>query len=287
MGLEQINRTEMVRNGTSEMGMIHNTDDLRIKEIKELLPPGHVIREFPATETAATTVFHARESIHRILHGADACSRRRSLQHQNVSRGPAQMTLQSRDRRALAMLAVSGVLTLGWWLSTSDDKSTEVVAAADSVPMAEKRLVKLRQTAAALPGREEALKKVQLELGSRERGMLRADTAQQAQAQLMQILTKIGRAQQPPIGIRASEIGQIKSLGDDYGEVAVSVSFDCRVEQLVNLLADITAQKELIATSELRIGNAHPKEKVMPVRLTVSGVVPRKLIPDRKGVTQF
>jgi hypothetical protein len=69
--------------------------------------------------------------------------------------------------------------------------------------------------------------------------------------------------------------------------VAVSVSFDCRVEQLVNLLADITAQKELIATSEIRIGNAHPKEKVMPVRLTVSGVVPRKLIPDRKGVTLF
>ncbi len=197
------------------------------------------------------------------------------------------MTLQTRDRRALTMLAVSGVLTLGWWLSTSDDKTTDVVAAADSVPMAEKRLTKLRQTAAAVQGREEALMKVKLELASREAGMIRADTAQQAQAQLMQILTKIGRAQQPPIGIRASEIGQIKSLGDDYGEVAVSVSFDCRVEQLVNLLADITARKELIATSEIRIGNAHPKEKTMPVRLTVSGVVPRKLIPDKKGVTLF
>lgn len=197
------------------------------------------------------------------------------------------MTLTSRDRRALSMLAVSGVLTLGWWLSTSDDKGTEVVAAADSVPMAEKRLAKLRQTAAAVPGREEALKKVKLELASREAGVLRADTAQQAQAQLMQILTKLGRAQQPPIGIRGSEIGQIKSLSSDYGEVAVSVSFDCRVEQLVNLLADISAQKELIATNEIRIGNAHPKEKTMPVRLTVTGVVPRKLIPDKKGVTLF
>ena len=197
------------------------------------------------------------------------------------------MTLTSRDRRALSMLAVSGILTLGWWLSTSDDKGTEVVAAADSVPMAEKRLAKLRQTAAAVPGREEALKKVKLELASREAGVLRADTAQQAQAQLMQILTKLGRAQQPPIAIRGSEIGQIKSLSSDYGEVAVSVSFDCRVEQLVNLLADISAQKELIATNEIRIGNAHPKEKTMPVRLTVTGVVPRKLIPDKKGVTLF
>jgi len=51
--------------------MIHNTDDLRIREIKELLPPGHVIREFPASEKAAITVYRARESIHRILHGAD------------------------------------------------------------------------------------------------------------------------------------------------------------------------------------------------------------------------
>ncbi|MBK9606776.1 MAG: 3-deoxy-7-phosphoheptulonate synthase AroG [Betaproteobacteria bacterium] len=51
--------------------MMHNTDDLRIKEIKELAPPGHVIREFPATEAAAATVFETRAAIHRILHGAD------------------------------------------------------------------------------------------------------------------------------------------------------------------------------------------------------------------------
>ena len=51
--------------------MIHNTDDLRIKEIKELLPPGHVIREFPASELASDTVFQARSGIHRILHGGD------------------------------------------------------------------------------------------------------------------------------------------------------------------------------------------------------------------------
>jgi hypothetical protein len=197
------------------------------------------------------------------------------------------MTISSRDRRALAMLAVSGILTIGWWLSTSDDKTVEVVASSDSVPMAEKRLAKLRQTAAAVPGREEVLKKVNLELASREKGLIQADSAQQAQAQLMQILTRIGRAQQPPIGIRSQEVGQVKMLGEDYGEVSVTVSFDCRVEQLVNLLGDITTQKELISTSEIRIGQANAKEKVMPIRLTVSGVVPRKLIPDKKGAASF
>ena len=46
-------------------------DDVRIKEIKELNPPSHVLREFPATKKAAETTFAARSAIHRILFGAD------------------------------------------------------------------------------------------------------------------------------------------------------------------------------------------------------------------------
>src|SRR5512138_1338552 len=51
--------------------MPHRTDDLRIREIKELSPPSHLIREFPPTEKAADTVYQARQAIHRILHGMD------------------------------------------------------------------------------------------------------------------------------------------------------------------------------------------------------------------------
>jgi 3-deoxy-7-phosphoheptulonate synthase len=51
--------------------MLHQTDDLRIKEIKELAPPTHLLREFPLSEKAANTTFEARQDIHRILHGAD------------------------------------------------------------------------------------------------------------------------------------------------------------------------------------------------------------------------
>ncbi|QDF98211.1 3-deoxy-7-phosphoheptulonate synthase [Azoarcus sp. DD4] len=46
-------------------------DDVRIKEIKELVPPAHVLREFPATARAAETAYEARQAIHRILYGAD------------------------------------------------------------------------------------------------------------------------------------------------------------------------------------------------------------------------
>lgn len=51
--------------------MPYRTDDLRIKEIKELAPPAHLLREFAITEQAAKTVAEARQQIHRILHGAD------------------------------------------------------------------------------------------------------------------------------------------------------------------------------------------------------------------------
>jgi 3-deoxy-7-phosphoheptulonate synthase len=51
--------------------MRYMTDDLRIKEIKELAPPSHLLREFPCDESASRTVFDSRAAIHRILHGMD------------------------------------------------------------------------------------------------------------------------------------------------------------------------------------------------------------------------
>ncbi|AEC20075.1 phospho-2-dehydro-3-deoxyheptonate aldolase,Phe-sensitive [Pusillimonas sp. T7-7] len=51
--------------------MSHNTDDLRIREIKELSPPAHIMREFPCTTGISSTVYDARHAIHDILHGSD------------------------------------------------------------------------------------------------------------------------------------------------------------------------------------------------------------------------
>jgi 3-deoxy-7-phosphoheptulonate synthase len=51
--------------------MKYQTDDLRIREIKELLAPAQVLREFPTNERAAQMVYETRQAIHRILHGAD------------------------------------------------------------------------------------------------------------------------------------------------------------------------------------------------------------------------
>src|SRR5262249_1038044 len=63
--------TARLRAITGNGFMEYRTDDLRIKEIKELLTPEKLLGEFPIAAKAAQTVFETRRAIHRILHGAD------------------------------------------------------------------------------------------------------------------------------------------------------------------------------------------------------------------------
>jgi 3-deoxy-7-phosphoheptulonate synthase len=49
----------------------HATDDVRIREMKELSPPAHLLREFPLRAEPAELIYESRQSIHRILHGMD------------------------------------------------------------------------------------------------------------------------------------------------------------------------------------------------------------------------
>jgi 3-deoxy-7-phosphoheptulonate synthase len=51
--------------------VVYQTDDLRIREIKDVLPPAEVHAEIPITEAAARTVYETRQAIHRILAGDD------------------------------------------------------------------------------------------------------------------------------------------------------------------------------------------------------------------------
>ena len=51
--------------------MLKSTDDLRIKQIRELRTPEEVIREFPRTDAATRTVISSRHALHNILHGSD------------------------------------------------------------------------------------------------------------------------------------------------------------------------------------------------------------------------
>lgn len=51
--------------------MYYQNDDIRINEIKELLPPIAILERFPASENASETVFNARTHVHNILSRKD------------------------------------------------------------------------------------------------------------------------------------------------------------------------------------------------------------------------
>jgi hypothetical protein len=194
------------------------------------------------------------------------------------------MKLEKRER---ALLLVAGALAVLVAVRFAAGHSGPVVAEAsvDSVEMAEKKLIKLRQLAATVPGKEAVLKQANAFLASKEVGVIEAETAQQAQAQLLQVIRTLGKTE--GIDARGGEFGPVKPLGADYGEVSVSVAFECRIEQLVNFLADLTSEKQLLASSDVRINSSDTKEKTLGVRLSLSGVIPRKLVPEQKGPSLF
>src|SRR5438067_8083007 len=80
----------------------HNVDDLRIVNIQEVVPPAHVLREFPCTDKASDVVWESRRAIHAILEGSDdrvlvivgPCS----IHDTTAAREYAALIKQARDR---------------------------------------------------------------------------------------------------------------------------------------------------------------------------------------------
>ena len=192
------------------------------------------------------------------------------------------MTLSIRDQRALVLLgAAIGIAGLIYRFGPSGGSPSVVAPTGDPVSLAEKKLARLRDIAATVPAKEAIFKQVSGDLATREKGVLNSDTAAQAQAQLLQLVRRLGAAESPPVDIRGTELNAIRPLGDAYGEASVTVQIDCRIDQLVNVMAAIEAQPELVATRELRVLSSNAKEKTVSTRLTVSGVVPRRLVPEK------
>ncbi|MBM3373306.1 MAG: 3-deoxy-7-phosphoheptulonate synthase AroG [Betaproteobacteria bacterium] len=136
--------------------MLHRTDDLRIKEIKELAPPTHLLREFPLTEKAADTTFQARQEIHRILHGADdrllvimgPCS----VHDVKAAKEYAGKLLEAKKKLAADLLVVMRVYfekprtTVGWKGLINDPKLDGSYQINEGLRIARQLLLELNET---------------------------------------------------------------------------------------------------------------------------------------------
>jgi len=202
------------------------------------------------------------------------------------------MKISDRDRRALIGLGIAAILFgLFYWFSNSSSSSSsggaKTSTPVESLDRTEKRLANLRKQAATLPGKQAVLNQVSRELAEREKNLIPGDTAEQAQAQLLQIVKRVAQQQTPPLEVGQVELGRPRMFGSAYGQVSLSITMTCHIEELVNFLAGLSAQPALVATEEIRFGSSHPKQKTMPIRLTVSGLVARRLVPRERGLASF
>lgn len=189
------------------------------------------------------------------------------------------MTVGSFNRRTAMQLAagLGAILLLKFVVFA--DKTPAVVAAAENVPAAELRLKRVREKAATVAELEKQYKEAKADLDARESGILKADTAAQAQATIQDLLHRVGQAN--GIDIRGVEDQRIRPLGADYGEASVSVRFTCQIEQLVNFLSAL-ANEPAFSTNEINVTSTNDKKKAIQVRLTLSGVVPRNIAQEKK-----
>ena len=173
------------------------------------------------------------------------------------------------NRRTVVLIGVAVLLAAIYVSSSSSSKIPAVVSAVKpmTIPEAKLQLARMRQSVARVPGKDEVLKQAALELASREKGLIEADTANQAQEQVLQIIRKIAAAQSPAVEVKSVELGAPRPFGDSYGEVTIAANFECHIEQLVQMLADLSSRPELVATSDLRMTAGNPTQTTVNVRL--------------------
>lgn len=185
------------------------------------------------------------------------------------------------DRKTVILFAVCVAIILIIRFAFMSDKTSAGVSQTRDAAKENSRLDRLRQVKASIAGKEDMVKLATAELAMRETGLLQSPTESQAQALLLETLNNL--AHNNGINPQGGDFRD-RPLSKDYGEIAVTVRLTCTIEQLVNLMAGLADNPKIIATNELRLMSGNDsKKKTLQAMLTVTGVVPRKLLPEKKG----
>jgi hypothetical protein len=188
--------------------------------------------------------------------------------------------VSDRDKKLLLVIPVAILILIVRFGFMRDDPKVVGTTASESIPQTEKHLAQLRGVAATVPGKQKVLALVDADLAAREKGIIQVETAPQAQARLLELIRRVANPE--GIDIRGGDFGQPKVIGD-YGEVNVGVTFTCPIEKFVNFMAGLSREPELIGPSDIRMTAQNPKDKTVTVRMILGGLVPRKLVPEKKG----
>ena len=187
--------------------------------------------------------------------------------------------LTERERKLVfALIPVLLIFAVVYFRPEPATSEARILDKAAAIEVAQARLSQARIISAQLPGKQDVKKTLDGAVANWEKRFIVADTPAQAQAQLNQLFRKIARAQGPAVEIRNIDIGTVQPL-TSYAEIVLSISFDCQVEGLVNLLTDLASQPELLVWRDLRINSTDSKQKRINVSMTLGALASAKLLP--------
>jgi hypothetical protein len=150
----------------------------------------------------------------------------------------------------------------------------------DNLPVVERKLEKYRAVARTAELSRAEAASVETKLQEAEKGLLASKTPALASAELQQIANQLTAAES--IDIRSNQFLPVKPVGNEYIHIPVVLQFQCRLDQLVNLLTDVSAHQKRLAVSNLYIQALGGKDKQLTVAMELSGFM-RAEAPKTSG----
>ncbi len=187
------------------------------------------------------------------------------------------LEIQSRDRRALAILTAAAALFVVMQLDFFFP-STGSPFVGGSIDDAEERFLDAQVQARRKPLVEAKSQEAARTLAEFESGLLRAESAELAKAEMRQVVGNLLVAE--GITMRSSRFGNVELERDHFAQVPLTVDFDCRVEQFVNWMATLSNSERLLTTRQIVLSPANPDTKAVRARVRVSGYLPVSRTPE-------
>ena len=187
------------------------------------------------------------------------------------------LEIQSRDRRALMILLAAGALFAVMQLDFFFP-STGSPLVGGSIEGAQERFLDAQVQARQKPLVEAESQEAAKALAEFESGLLQAESAELAKAEMRQVVGNLLVAE--GITMRASRFGNVELEQDYFAQVPLTVDFDCRVEQFVNWMTTLSNSERLLTTRRIVLRPTKTETKAVRAQVTVSGYLPVSRTPE-------
>lgn len=189
------------------------------------------------------------------------------------------MNFAEKDKKALAFAGIAIALYAAAQFAVFPLWDT-LQERRDNLPIVERKLEKYHAVVRTAELRRAEAASVETRLQEAEKGLLTSETASLASAELQQLAKQLTAAES--IDIRSNNFLPAKPAGGEYVQIPLGLQFQCRLDQLVNLLTDFSGHQKRLAVSRLNIQTFGGKDKQIIVGMELSGFM-RAEAPKTSG----